>query len=565
MLRAFFFVLILMLPAAAAAQAGPRDLHSIWRVLACPDDPTGAPARLDYDESGCVEMAIHDVDPQRRALWVRARVTLQDAATPLSVYISAMASSEVYLNGRYLGANGRPASSPRDELPGLMDAEVYLPGDVIAPGENLLALRLSGHDMPLRVVTPIHYVGVGPFGALRPTILRIYLPALIASGAILLAAVFFFSAFLLDRREVSALWLSLMALLAVGQLGAEAARGLIAYAYPLHVPRLITVTGFASLFAVALSAYVGRRFRVARAWFWIAATAAIAIMVAPLTPGLDGKTWLALLAGSAAALAMAAPAALAGRAGARPTAAALLGFMALMVLWPAEFLDRDFYLAVSALMGVLFVDQLVAMRRDRSARDVAQRRAGLLELELLRRSVAPHFMMNTLNALAEWVESDPAKGVRMIEALGNQMRALAAIGERDAIPLTEEIDLVRHYLALMSYRADTPFSLVVTGQMPAIKTPPGILHTLTENGFSHNRYPDGGEFRLDVHVSEAFIRLVFETPPCPARRTRAEGGEGLAYVRGRLIAAHGEAAAFHDGPADGGRWRSVIELPTVAP
>jgi LytS/YehU family sensor histidine kinase len=246
------------------------------------------------------------------------------------------------------------------------------------------------------------------------------------------------------------------------------------------------------------------------------------------------------------------------------TAAALLGFIALMTLRPWEFLDRDFYLTVSGLMGVLFVDQLFAMRRDRAAREAAQRRSAQLELALLRRSVAPHFMMNTLNSLAEWVESNPAKGVRMIEALGNQMRALAALGERDAIPLPEEIELVRNYLAVMSFRADAPFSLVVNGETRAIKTPPGILHTLAENGFSHNRYPKGGEFRLDIEASGDRMRLVFETPPSTERRARVEGGEGRAYVHGRLAAAYREGAHFTDGPAGEGRWRSVIDMPAAA-
>lgn len=563
MLRALVFVLVLMLPASAGAQSGA---YPIWRVLACPDDPGRAPARSDYDESGCVEQGIHDVDPQRRALWVRARVTIPDnAAPPLAVYVSAMASSEAYWNGRYLGANGRPASAPQDEAPGLMDAEFHLPDALIAPGENLLALRLSGHDMPVRVGTPIHRLGVGQFGALRIALLGAYQPALIASGAILLAAMFFFSAFMLDRREASALWLSLVAFFAVGQLGAEAARGLFAYAYPLHVPRLILVTGFASLFSIALGAFVAARFRIRKPWPWIGAAIALSLLIAPLTPGLDGKTWLALFAGAAVALAMVARAAWAGRAGARVTAAALLGFIALMLLRPGEFLDRDFYLAVSALMGVLSVNQLFAMRRDRAAREAAQRRSAQLELELLRRSLAPHFMMNTLNALAEWVESDSAKGVRMIEALAEHMRALAALGERDAIPLGEEIELVRNYLAVMSYRADAPFSLRVSGDASVIKTPPGLLHTLTENGFSHNRYPNGGEFHLDIATSKARARLLFSTPPSAQRRTRASGGEGCAYVRGRLAASYGEAATFCDGPAEDGGWRSVIEMPAAAP
>jgi LytS/YehU family sensor histidine kinase len=205
------------------------------------------------------------------------------------------------------------------------------------------------------------------------------------------------------------------------------------------------------------------------------------------------------------------------------------------------------------------------MQRDRTARAAAQRRSTQLELELLRRGVEPHFMLNTLNSLAEWVESDPARGVRMIESLGNQMRALAAVGERDTIPLGEEIDLVRSYLELMSFRSDAPFTLAVNDVPPAVATPPGVLLTLAENAFSHNRYPNGAEFRLDVAADDAGVRLVFETPPAAAQRNRNGGGAGHAYVRGRLAAAFGDRARFRDGPTEDGRWQSLIEYPATKP
>lgn len=99
--------------------------------------------------------------------------------------------------------------------------------------------------------------------------------------------------------------------------------------------------------------------------------------------------------------------------------------MALQLIENAIFLDRTFYLSVSLLALVLFFDQVRAMRRARDAEEQATRRAAVLELELLRRRIAPHFLMNTLNALMEWVRSDPKTGVKMIEALAEEFRLLS--------------------------------------------------------------------------------------------------------------------------------------------
>ncbi len=564
MWRLLTLSLILLL--AACAQRVTPSAVGLRTVLVCADDASGAPAQPDFDESACRTTAMNDIDPQRRAIWLRARVVIpDDLPDPLGVRISAMASSTIYWNGRELGANGRPASTEEHEDPGLMDAEIFLPRERIEPGENLIAIRMSGHDMPVRVSTPVHLITIGPYGRLREAMWRAYQPALVTSGAILLAALFFFVAFLLNRRELAALCLSLMALSAAGQLFAEASRGLIDYAYPLHVPRLIVIVVCASLFAIALNAFVATRFALRRPARWIAGAAIAVIGLGAVAPGFDGRTMAIILAGALVAIAAIARPAWRGDAGARTIAAALLVLVALIFWRRNQFLDQDFYLVVSALLGLLFVDQIFAMRRARDARDAALQRAKQLELELLRRGVAPHFLMNTLNSLAEWVEADPATGVRMIEALGEQMRALSAIGERELILLSEEVDLVRAYLAVMSYRSDTTFALEVGGALTGVAIPPGVLHTLAENGFSHNRYPAGGTFHLGVERRDESVVLTFETPRAEQRRNHASGGAGHAYVRARLESAYGQRAAFSDGATDGGAWRSTITLPAAPP
>lgn len=565
MFRAALVFLVLALPIEALAQGRTGPSQQINRVLSCPDNPTDAPARMDFDETKCVETAVGDLDPQGRAIWVRARVTLEEArSSPRAVYVSAMASSEIYWNGRFIGANGRPASLAANERAGLIDAAFHLPEDLVTPGENLLAIRMSAHDMPVRVTTPVHWLAVGPFGALRPMFFRYYQPVLIASGAILFAGAFFFAGFLLDRRETSALWLSLMALFAVSQLGVEAARGLSEYPYTAHVPRLMAIVFFAGLFSIALVGFVNARFKSARPWRWLLATALLSVACAFLVKPFDLKTVLVLSAGGGVALASVALPARRGAPGARITALALLAFLALLILRPTEFLDRYFYLVVTALLGVLCVDQAFAMRRDRIARETAQRRSAHLEVELLRKGLAPHFMLNTLNSLAEWVEADPARSVAMIEALGNHLRNLAALGDRDAIPLIEEIDLVRNYLRVMSFRVDAQFTLDVAGDVSGVRTPAGVLHTLAENAFTHNRYPEGGAFRLDVKSLDGCVRLTFETPPSSQRRDGGQGGAGRGYVRGRLADTFGDTARFADGPHEAGTWRSVLELPMSA-
>jgi LytS/YehU family sensor histidine kinase len=171
--------------------------------------------------------------------------------------------------------------------------------------------------------------------------------------------------------------------------------------------------------------------------------------------------------------------------------------------------------------------------------------------------------MNTLNALTEWVESDPKTGVKMIEALAGEFRLLSQICDRSLIPLAEEIALCRRHLEVMSYRVDRAFTLDSEGVNENLDVPPGVLHTLVENAFTHGRFVDGGVFRLR-QSGDKEITLTLIAPPAEARTPQTTGGEGMSYVRGRLEAAFGASARADTGPTPEG-WRTILTLPRPLP
>ena len=227
-------------------------------------------------------------------------------------------------------------------------------------------------------------------------------------------------------------------------------------------------------------------------------------------------------------------------------------------------MERTVYLAIWLLTLVLVVDQvreLLAPARRRGS----QPRAAKLELELLRRRIAPHFLMNTLNALTEWVESDPKTGVKMIEALADEFRLLSQVSDRPLIPLADEIALCRRHLEVMSYRVGRAFTLRADNVDGATEIPPGVLHTLVENAFTHGRFSGGEEFVLTQWRDDDADHLTLLSPPAePAPPPKVSSGQGLAYVRGRLEAAFGAGARLIGGPTSNG-WLSELILPRPRP
>ncbi len=553
--------LLVLLSLIVAAPAHGVPLPDVTSVIACVD-PSSIPP--DFTAPTCRAMPLRDVDPQGRQLWIKTVVTLPPQVNdPIGVRIAAMASSAFWWNGVAIGTNGRPAATASAEQPGRMDAMLVLPRPLVRPGANDLVVRLSAWHQPWRVARPMQQITIEQFADPTLRTLRQYLFTLMTSGVFALAALYFAVAWITDRRDKGSLALAVLAIATLVQLAAEVSRGIVAYTYPWQELRLGLVMAAAGCVGMAMLGYAAWQYRQRHARTWITAGAAAMLVVTALPGGMDRRSMLLLALGAFLAILAAIPqarghGAMAYRA--RTLIVALALFAALLVLQPA-FLDTALYLVLAALSALLFADQIIALRHAERERTAAAMLAARLELALLRQSIAPHFLLNTLNALADWVETEPAKGVRMIELLADEFRTLADIAGRPTIALVDEIALCRAHLALMAYRTDASLALRVEGDVSGLDVPPGVLLTLVENALVHGRYADGDAFLLAIDRTDGHLRsLDLITPPTrtlDARRALGSG-TGLAYIRARIAEAFGPNAVVTAGPSGELAWRTII-------
>src|SRR5690606_8287425 len=82
--------------------------------------------------------------PERRGR-LRAEFDIDPAAAgrPLGLYLSGAFSASAVWNGAPLGAKGWPGASRAEETPGLVDAVIAIPSDLVRPGGNVLILDVS--------------------------------------------------------------------------------------------------------------------------------------------------------------------------------------------------------------------------------------------------------------------------------------------------------------------------------------------------------------------------------------------------------------------------------------
>jgi Histidine kinase len=570
-MRATLVLLLVLASPAAAQSAAVREapVLVVRTVRVC----RAATASLPPPSNTCPFVRTGDVDPQGTSLWMLGEVTLpqtvERSRVPMAVLMQGMASTAIYWDGRVIGTSGVVSTSAAREVPGRFVHVVPLRTDELRPGVHLIAVHLSSHRGPFRVRAPVHVLAVAPLDLIREGIGAGTAPTVLALGALMLASLYFVAAAsrVAPRRD-TALVAALIAC-ALVQGGAELWRVMLPITYVAQLWRLLAILLAATALGACLVAYSARRFHSTRQRRYLVIYGALAALAWALLPGFDMRTLVVLGIACVTAFAAVVPAAWRGAPGSRAIAVVLAGLCVAAPLTNTDFLDRDLFLGLVVLSMVLLMDQVALLGREQLSAAQSRREVERLELELLRRRLTPHWLLNMLNALVAWIEDDPTTAVRMVSLLGDEFRRLADPVDAPLIPLRDELAACRRLLELMSLRSGRVFTLDDADVSTALQVPPGVLHTLVENALTHGRYRRGATFTVRQVHDAGGPALAFDAPASElAAMARPESlglegrsdGFGLTYVRARLASAFGARGTLTHGARDDGGWRTVLHL-----
>ena len=207
------------------------------------------------------------------------------------------------------------------------------------------------------------------------------------------------------------------------------------------------------------------------------------------------------------------------------------------------------------------IDLEANLKASQARAEAAERETEHAQLMALRSHFDPHFLFNTLNAIAEWCRSDGAVAEQAIVQLSAMLRTVMSGIQSKSWPLAKELELVdtlfQMYLIrdpeLFVYRRDVPTPL------PDIEVPPMILLPAAENAMKHG--PSAGkrgDVALRVSIDAVALTVQIENPGAYAG-PRA-GGSGLPMIKKRLELAYVEGAMF-DIHAEGERTIATIRVP----
>ncbi len=204
-----------------------------------------------------------------------------------------------------------------------------------------------------------------------------------------------------------------------------------------------------------------------------------------------------------------------------------------------------------------------SLRRERMRAEALALEAEHAQLLALRAQLDPHFLFNTLNAIAEWCRTDGETAETAVLELASLLRAVLTGVKQLAWTLDEELAVVRTVLKLHLRRDPELFALEIVGEGGTIRVPPLLLLPLAENAVKHGP-ARGHRGRIVVTTKRAADRVTITVEnPGPYGGPR-EGSHGLPTLERRLALAYGGAAklSVH---GEGDRTIATMDLPSSGP
>ena len=547
--------------------AYPRAIEQTEFRRHAGDDPRWADP--NFDDGGWERVPVEEALPSNVGIfWIRLQVRNRGdrGDYPSLLRVACGAAYEFFWDGEKILQSGRPGSTRAAEIPGPVVTLLSVPGRLLGPGPHVLALRMSTYyvNRPAAVM-PLNILGSWPGGPGPDNRRNIVAPVLVIGGMLVVGLATLFVWTVSVRRGVL-LRLASLCLCAALMEGLRVGRYLVSLPYSYSYPVWCAISFAAFAFAALYCHLIMAHFEVKRQRLVLGGLVlvdAVAFWMYPETDGVHlAAAWAAaLLVG----LTVTVWAAWQRRLGARYMLVGQAVSAALYGSDPINFgLWYGTFQILPALGTLAFALALRLRDEQRMAREV-RLAAGRLEAELLKKSLQPHFLMNTLTVLAQAVEENPAIAARLIDDLANVLRAMVAFADRRLVSLAEEIELCRAHLRVMSIRTERPWRLDAIDTEAGSMVPPALFLTLIENGFAHQKAdPATGVFTLRAERRAGGVSYEFFSPGAVRDGPgRTDGGMGLRYVRARLAETCAQGWGLEQSAAPGG-WRTMVRIHDAA-
>lgn len=513
-----------------------------------------------------------EIEPKENVIfWVRMKTQINKELAQKGnqgLKIVAFGNFEAYWDGNYLGRNGLVQAGNKQKA-GTYLSYYSIPNELLTEGEHVLALRMIKTKMNVPFYT---FAILDDYFQLVTGPLQFSKYFFLTGGVFLIIAIYFFFIFINQPKDISSLLFSIICLIFLCLLLAEYSKLFYPYPYPFQITRMeiigychIVLTCLIPLFYAIHFSFEWKK--------WLLGTLLILVLVLEFNFHRN-YDFIAILHNAQLfvfSFIIAAHSTYKHKNGAIIVTIGLLvciGILYFMTYLEFEYVTSfDISIYVSFVIIIITMLYIMAVKRkdDRLAYESSLLQSERLKNELLKKNIKPHFIMNTLTSLMDWVEESPKEGVKFISALAGEFDVLNEIADYKLIPISQEIKLCQNHLKIMRYRKEINYLWHEEGIDPNEFIPPAIIHTLVENGITHSLPDTYGNisfhlsFSKEKNSKQYTLRTLAKQRPEYVKKDIKPEGTGLKYIKSRLQESYPNHWKLLSNPLENG-WETILKI-----
>ncbi|MBI3527662.1 MAG: histidine kinase [Betaproteobacteria bacterium] len=235
----------------------------------------------------------------------------------------------------------------------------------------------------------------------------------------------------------------------------------------------------------------------------------------------------------------------------------VLRFGALILETGMEEAGRDVFFAVATTLALIGYFNL----RNRALSPALTE----ARLQALQARIRPHFLFNSINAVLSLIRAEPRRAEAALEDMADLFRVLMA-DNRDLVPLENEVELCRQYLALEQLRLGERLQIEwhVDNMPKDALMPPLVLQPLLENAVYHGIETsiEPGVVSVNIYHVRDQVHMVLRNPYRKDGNHHAGNKMALGNIRERL-ALHFDAEASLQARVGDSEYEVHITIPYV--
>jgi two-component system LytT family sensor kinase len=242
------------------------------------------------------------------------------------------------------------------------------------------------------------------------------------------------------------------------------------------------------------------------------------------------------------------------------------GLSILRGVWIRGLSDVPIYGLIVSVIQVARSSVAIRERDEQHAR--LQAAFVQTRLHALQRQLQPHFLFNTLNSISALIHIQPTMADQMLGDLSELLRSALEQEQQPETPLSQEIELLDHYLGIQSVRFGGQLRTVrnFAPETLELLVPTFIFQPLVENAIIHGIgvRTEGGTIWVESQLvgERLLLRVIDDGKGAPSHhKSGIIEGIGLQNTRSRMETLYGSTASLRVGNRQSGGFLVELELP----